>query len=211
MKFVASTGVQLTLAQIDRRELDRYTASNPVPEPPTRTVNVFGGDTEELPILDDAAYLQELQRYQMMIATQRLDLIANAIEIDSYSNAQELDELKHLGVAVSPANALRFTSAFTSVDLAQIVELVFYMSTVTQRGIDEAAASFAVTFMEKPVLAWKVGGSAAQQSALYEHWIAAQQLRYTWDNFCALPGPEQSQCVAFVRIQSRLKYLIKKY
>ena len=85
------------------------------------------------------------------------------------------------------------------------------MSTVTQRGIDEAAAGFAVSFMEKPVLVWKVGGSAAQQSALYEHWIAAQQLRYTWDDFCNLPGPEQSQCVAFVRIQSRLKYLISKY
>jgi len=93
-------------------------------------------------------------------------------------------------------------------DLAAVVELVMYQSTVTERGIAEAAQAFNVTWMEKPVLQWGISGSYGRHGAPFEARKAAQFSQYNWHDFCTLPGPEQSAIVAFYRLSTRLEWLM---
>jgi len=96
-------------------------------------------------------------------------------------------------------------------DLVFLVDEVFYRSTVTARGIDEAEKRFGVVYMEQPVMAWKVPGSAAVRNQVFADWQAARFCGYDWQRFCELSGPAQSECVAFHMISNRLDWLMQKY
>ena len=89
-----------------------------------------------------------------------------------------------------------------------IVAGVFYESTVTQRGVDEAARSFGVTWYGNPVDPNKGPKSPAMYLSPYGDRRAAQDAGYKWSEFIELSGPEQSTEVAYHRLSNRLEWLM---
>jgi hypothetical protein len=210
MEYATTAGMRLEVGRIPRQKIDNFIGGRPLPEPPTRTTEVFGGDTEEVPILDDPGYRRALLDYYITFGHDQVDLIADAVQIIGDVPLAELEELRELGLAEGDGHAdlLRHVVLGSDDDLAAVVELVMYQSTVTERGIAEAAQAFNVTWMEKPVLQWGIPGSYGRHGAPFEARKAAQFSRYNWHDFCALSGPEQSAIVAFYRLSTRLEWLM---
>ena len=217
-EYVTSSGFRLGTGRIDRRKIDKFAGERPVPEPPMKTaadlgIAVFGGveDEELLPIWDDPGYLMELQDYYQKIGDEEFDLIAGAINLLDAVPKKDLQELREFEIDVSdPADFLRFTVLNSDKDMTEIVALVFYNSTVTARGMMEAAKTFNVTFRDEPVALVGHEEGQGKASPLFSHRRAARASNYTWEEFCELPGPEQSTVVAFHRLEGRLQWLMSK-
>ena len=130
----------------------------------------------------------------------------------------EMEDLRAVGLAPACAGReddghatwLRHIILADDEDLANVVELVFYNSTVTARGIEEATQAFGVTWMGQPVTAWHVPRVPGRYNQQFEDRKVAQHNHYTWREFCALPGPEQSAEVAFYRLSLRLDWLMSQ-
>lgn len=202
VEYTTGDGLRLDIGRIDRTILDPFFIANPPPEPPTAKVEVFAGFTEDIPVTDNPEYLAALFSYRVQMGYELVDIIADAVNLpdDGEANALQI-----AGLAETKADLLRFR--LSEIDLENIVELVLYQSTVTERGIQEAAERLNVTWAGKPVLALRPPSSAGRVGMLYEHRQAARFGGYRWSEFCALPGPEQSEEFAFYRINARLTWL----
>lgn len=210
MNYTTEAGIRLAIGRVPRQDIDNLLARHPLPEPPTRPVTVWGDVTEDEPVWDDPTYQAALTNYWLRFGREQLTVVAPAVTIVSGEQA-DLRELQEVGITGSdPASQLRAGVLTTTADLQAVVELVFYRSTVTQRGIDEATAAFRVLWLDKPVLAWKVPGAPAEYAPLYRDRQAARSAGYSWERFCQLPGPEQSTEVAFHLIENRLHWLMSK-
>ena len=86
------------MGRIPRQEIDHFALAHPEPEPPTEEVEIFGGITDEVPLLDDPGYLAKVQSYHLQLAHDQMALIAEAVEIIGDIPTDELDELQMLGV-----------------------------------------------------------------------------------------------------------------
>ncbi len=218
-EYVTGTGFRLGVGCISRREIDAFAGKRPIPRPPVKTASglgipVFGGaeaeSAELLPIWDDPEYLAELQNYYQKIGTEEFDLIARVIVLLDDVPEETLAEVNEFGIDMSdPADLLRFVILDNDYDLAKLTALVFYNSTVTPQGMTEAVKAFGVTFNDEPV-ALTVRNGQAKASPLFGHRQAARENNYTWEEFCALSGPEQSAVVAFHRLGERLQWLMSK-
>jgi len=211
-EYVTSAGLRLEVGRIPRRDIDRFIAERPPPEPPTRKVKAFGDVEEDVPVLDDPGYQRALFDYYVRFGHDQVDLIAGAVEVLGDVPLVELEELRELGLADGDGHAdlLRHIVLGNDDDLGAVVELVMYQSTVTERGITEAARAFNVTFAGQDVMSWGVPGTAGRYGALFEARKAAQFSRYNWHEFAELPGPEQSAAVAFYRLNARLEWLMSQ-
>ena len=124
----------------------------------------------------------------------------------------EMEDLRAIGLAEGDGHAswLRHIVLASDEDLANVVELVFYHSTVTVRGIEEAMRAYNVTWMGQPVSAWHVPRVPGRYSQQFEDRKVARHNHYTWREFSALPGPEQSAEVALYRLSTRLEWLMSQ-
>ncbi len=213
MVYVTSTGVELEIGRIHRSHIDKLIAKYPMPEPPMKMVQVWMIE-EKQPDYKDSDYLAELAKYHATVGIKQLDVILPAISIrDSDIEIAEVgQEFAELGLGGDYKRSYLVQVAMgNEVDTAVIVGAVFYQSTVTQRGVDEAAAALAVSFLDKPVMAWKTPELPGKQSQLYGDMQAARFCHYNWQEFCDLPGPEQSMNVALHLITNRLEWLSNKF
>ena len=208
--------MQLEVGKLPRRTIDEFLVARLPPEPPTREAEAFGGIVEEIPVLDDPAYLAKLQTYYTRLGDEQIDLVAEAVRIiempDREAALVEMEDLQAIGLAEDDGHAawLRHIVLADDEDLANVIELVFYNSTVTVRGIEEAGRAFNVTWMGQPVSAWHVPRAPGRYSQQFEDRKVARRNHYQWREFGALPGPEQSAEVAFYRLSKRLEWLMSQ-
>lgn len=211
-EHVTKRGVRLEIGRIPRQQIDDFTLRYVPPEPPVREVEAFGGITEEMPILDDPAYLERLLAYYVRLGDEQIELIASAVRIvgpRSEALLAELEDLRKLDLAEEddwPAH-LRFSVLADDEEMGTVVGLVFYNSTVTEKGIAEASRAMAVTWMGQPVEGWRMPGTPGRYGQLFEARRAARYSEYTWEGFCGSTGPEQSAAVAFYRLSTKLDWL----
>ena len=205
-------GYKLRLGQVDRRLIDRLKLGREEPKPPVRTVMAWGEIEEEIQILDDPGYQSEMMTYHLWLAKEQAVVISTAITLlDEEIDWTELFELQDLGLEFVDANVGFLCYLLTDYDRANVVALVLYHSTVTARGIAEAEQAYGVTWLHKPVAAWRVPGIPAELSFEFEARRVAKAAGYNWPSFCELSGPEQSAEVCHYRISNKLAWLEAEY
>lgn len=200
IRYETSTGVVLGLSRIPRQHIDNYVALNPAPEPPLVEVQVFGGVPEKIEDENDATYRAQLAAYNLRMGHAEFDLIAQALEIlhpEDWRSDERTAELTSLGIYIpTQTEYLRYVALSESEDLKAVMEHVLYLSTVTQRGIEEAEQTFGVEWMGVSLEQHPNPRGNLRLSALFQARLAATDLGYTWEKFCELTGPEQSAAVA---------------
>lgn len=209
-------GTRLMVGRIPRHLIDALENRYPRPIPPmvkasSIGVEVWGDEDELVPHEKDRAYLADLYQWNVDIGREQIALIAQAVTIpeDTFAKAMvELEEMRSLSIVddESVASALRYILLPSDEDTNAVVELVMYQSTVTLRGMAEAAERFGVTHRNRPVTLFgsgKTGDTFANQE--FNDRIAAQWAHCDWRDFCELPGPEQSAIAALYRIKSRIE------
>jgi hypothetical protein len=211
--YETENGILLKVGRINRMILDTFAAGHPEPEPPMMTVTAWGDEEEEIPVHDDPAYMAARLAWFVQFGEELFNLIASAIELpDDIAVEAELDELRDLGLGdLDDKSAfLRYAAVGSVEELRGVVDLVLYNSTVTVRGLEEAAKVYGVTWMDRevPVFA-KVEGDA-KASGIFGDRQAAQWAHYRWGEFCEMTGPEQSMVVALHRLTLRLEELMMR-
>lgn len=208
--YTTKNGVRLEIGRIPRQEIDRFVVAHPMPEPPTRKQAAFGDIEEDVPILDDPGFQRAMIDYYVEMGHDQVDLIAEAVEVvgDIEMLLVEADELREIGVIEDEGDLLRHIILGNTDDLAAVVSEVFYQSTVTERGIDEAKEAFGVTWAGQGVETWHVAGTPGRYRQMFEDRLAAKFGLHNWDEFCELSGPRQSGVVAFYRLSNRLEALV---
>lgn len=208
MNYTTRGGVTLRVGRIPRQRIDQFIVEHPVPEIPTRQAEAFGGVIEELPVLDDPAYLRELGGYYAQLGYDQVELIADAVEIEGEQAMEELEDMLRLGLLLDNDKAtLLHVVLADDTDMAEVVGSVFYQSIVTEKGIAEAAAMFGVMWRDRSILAWHLPKAHGLHNQIFEDRAAARFSGYGWMEFCELPGSEQSAAVAFYRVSKRLEWL----
>jgi len=208
MRYTTRAGVRLEVGRVDRRRLDEIYIPEPVP--PTRTTESWGGVKEEIPDLNAPGYRVQLLDYHLRLARELLDVLAAGVTVLDVDVAQQKVAALETVVGKQPdlnSGFLRY--GVTDAERAEIVELVLYQSTVTQRGMEEATARFAYKWRGKALQTWYIPLSHGERGRLAVEWRAAQRSGLTWSQFCDMSGQEQSQHVAFWMLEDRLSYLLQ--
>ena len=205
VRYTTRDGITLEVGRVERRLLDAVAL--PPPTPPTRAVEAWGGIVEHVRNYDDPGYRRTLHRWRVTIWRAQLHILAAALTFTlPESSRVALDALRAIGMGDgTDADYLRF--CVCEADQDALVELVLYHSTVTTRGVDEAAQRLGYTWRDKPVLTWAVGYTHGQRGQLGVDMRAAVRSHLSWLEFCDLPGPEQSALVAFWMLEERLNWL----
>ena len=209
--YTTKNGVRLEIGRIPRQEIDRFVAAHPMPEPPTRKQAAFGGIEEDVPVLNDPGFQRAMVDYYIEMGNAQVDLIVGAVKMADGSYEAllvEADELREVGVIEDEADVLRYVILGNTDDLAEVVGEVFYQSTVTERGIDEAKRMFNVTWAGQGVETWHVASTPGQYGQIFADRLAAKFGGYNWGEFCELSGPQQSAVVAFYRLNIRLEAMM---
>lgn len=211
---VTSTGFTLTVSGISRRVIDAFLLYRKKPTPPLKTVLAYKGFKEKVPDYEDPVYQEEYIHYVTAMAMDKFYIVISAVtfDINPLENEQFL-KLIELGVADTTneqtikSDFLRFVVFEKTHDVVKVMEEILYLSTVTQKGIDEAGDLFDVTWLGKRVELFGVPGSKAKFSSQYEDREAAQEYHVKWNQFVDLTGQEQSAIVAHYRLKRRLAWL----
>jgi len=208
MLYTTRSGVRLEIGRIPRRLIDEFAQAHPIPEPPMKQVEaeVFGDIKEEAPDTEDPEYLLEMQRYYTEVGYAQIDLIIGGVTIlDEVGTAEELE---FLGLENDKEGVLRSLILDNQEDLSAVVAGVFYESTVTPQGIEEAVRLYGVSWYGNPVDPNKGPRSPAMYLSHFGDRKAAKDAGYKWSEFIELSGPEQSAIVAFHRLDNRLNWLM---
>lgn len=206
--YETTDGIELQIGALPRSAIDSFLSDNPPPMPSLVNVEAWGGITERIPDYANQEYVEKLQKYNILTEWAQIDLIAPVIVMGVIDTGNS--ELGDVVGAGAPNTYLRNFVLGNHADLTAVVDLVFYQSTVTQRAIDEAAATFAVYWQGKPVLAWQVPPTDGMRAQLYEDWQVCRYFGLQWGQFESQPGQMQSKMVAFYRIEKRLEWLQTK-
>jgi hypothetical protein len=207
MRYTTRDGVAIEVGRVDRRCLDAIALPEPVP--PTRKVETWGGEFEDVPVFDDPAYKAALLEYQLKLCREQTTVIAGGIAIENIEEARAaVVAIQEIFGAQPDIKTAYLRYCANDYDRAFIVGLVLYQSTVTNRGIAEACTRFAYKWHEKPLEAWGVPKSYGERGKLAVEWRAANRSGLTWEQFCALSGQEQSAHVAFWMLEDKLSYLV---
>lgn len=204
-------GWELQLGSVDRRRLDRISLKREPPKPPVRIVEAWGDIEEEIPIFDDPAYQAQMTRYHLWLAKEQSTVLSQAIVIRGEVGWSELDELAQIGIEAANRRAGLLCYLLSDDDQANVTAQILYQSTVTERGIHEAATAYAVEWLGKAVVAWRVPTIPARLSREFEARRVATAHHYTWPEFCTLTGPEQSATVCHYRLSNKLAWLEAEY
>jgi len=208
IEYTTEAGVELLIGRIPRQHIDRFIAQYPQPEPPMVEVETWAGDAEEVANYDAPEYKQAMLDYYTETGYAQIELIAEAIEVDTGS--ADFADLESLGIVTDKASFLRHILVQNPVDLEAVTEAVFYNSTVTPRGIMEAADLFGVTWRGKRVSPFVPDKTGAKANAVYGDQLAARWAGWRWEGFYSLPGVRQSEIVALYRLDSRLQILMSR-
>lgn len=209
IEYTTLEGYRLQLGSVDRRRLDRIRLKRGEPDPPTRTVEIWGGE-EEVPIYDDAGYQGDRVEYHLWLASEEAGVMADAITIlnEDTIDWSELGELDGLGLVIPNEKVGFLLYLVNDNDKSNVIEQILYNSTVTVRGIAEAERTYAITWYDQSVYAWRIPGTPGRVGDLFEARQAAQFSHLSWGEFCDLSGPEQSAVWAFHRLSRRLEWLL---
>jgi len=200
--FVTSNGSVVTCNRIDRRLLDALWVNEMPPQPPVSQVEVWGGIFEDVHHYDDENYLISMGLYRLKIEDRIIALFKDVTEYQASKDDQtEADEL----AALSSVDFFRDVILADENDRNQYINTCVYLSTVTEIGIQDALRKFNVTYMGKPILELSMPGSYAERFQVFEDRQAARYGKISWQQFCELSGPEQSEYVAFMRADQAVK------
>lgn len=211
MEYRTSTGVTLAVGRIHRSLIDAYATDNPPPEPPVNEVGVLGGVKEKVEDYNDPAYVRALFDYHVQMVTDEFSLIAQAVGVtrpEVWHSDERCHELREIGIDVTRVmDYLRYIALAEDEDRVAVTQLVMYQSTVTQRGIEEAERRFNIQWLNAPLS--KHGGppTRLRASAVFQARSAAREANYTWEQFCDLPGPQQSAIVAHYQAENKIAWL----
>jgi hypothetical protein len=208
MRYTTRDGITLEVGRVARQALDAVAL--PAPTPPTRPVETWGGVIEQVPVYDDPGYRAALLEYHLRLGQETMAVLATGIKLtDPAASAAKIAALEFVigPQAVDAATVLRYCIADD--ERAQIIETLLYNSTVTQRGIAEAAERFDYKWRDKPLLTWSVPVSHGERGMLGVAWNAARRSGLTWSQFCELSGSEQSAHVAFWLLEDKLSHLLQ--
>lgn len=212
MRYKTTQGVEVEIGRLPRKAIDDFVLHRPPPMPPVREVVAFGGVKETLEYPDDPAYQRELALYYLALGREQLELLAPAITVLSDWKADER-YIEMRGASIIPtdtyADYLRYV-ALDSDDFRVVVDEIFYLSTTTDRGVEEATEQFNVTWNGAPLDAWRITKTPGKFSRLFEDREAALFGGHTWQSFIELTGPEQSAIVAHRRQRIRLDNLMQQ-
>ena len=211
-EYVTTRGIRLEVGRLPRRAVDEFLAKHPMPEPPTRTVQAFGDIEEEVEDYDAPGYRSAILDYYVWLMRDQVSLIAPAIEVLDDVDLSEIKELQAIGLDIGDdaVDLLRYIVLADDEDKGVVAEIVLYNSTVTVRGLREAGDRFRVTWRGRPVDVLSPPRGPARAAQLFGDRQAALEAGYKWDEFCELPGPEQSEIAAFHRLSMRLTELTMK-
>ena len=206
------SGVRLDVGRIPRRQIDEFVARHPQPEPPEKLASDLGievwGDPDAVVIdRNDPDYIRSAIKWRLLFGEQMGALVADAVSIpdDIAGKATgELEELSGVGINAppTPSSILKFVVA-SDHDMAQIIDLSLYLSTVTVRGLKEAEREFGVRVRGRPVGVLSSKGEITASRSFVDR-LSARWAGYTWTDFCELDGPEQSRIVAAHIIESKV-------
>ena len=206
MRYVTRDGVRIEVGRVLRRFLDAIYI--PAPVPPSRVVETWGGLAEDVPDYQDAGYQAQRRDWTIQLRRAHLNAIIGVLAFHlPEAQKAELNALRAVGIG-SGQDVDYILFCLDAVEQDALINLVFYQSTVTQRGIDEAAARLNYTWRGKPLAAWAVGYSPGMRGQMALDMRAAIRSGLKWQEFCTLPGPEQSQHVAFWLLEDRLMWLV---
>lgn len=216
-KVTTSTGIELSVKGISRKVIDAFLLYRSPPEPPLKTIKIYGGLEEQVPDYEAESYKREYEHYVTAMAQDQFLLIAYAVtfDVNPYDNKM-FNELIQVGV-IEPSNKeeanfdfLRFVAMEQVADSALVMNEVLYLSTVTQEGIEEAGDLFNVTWHSKRVELFGIPRTNARFTQHFEDRSAAKYAGVPWTTFIELTGPEQSAIVAHYRVSQRLDWLLSQ-
>lgn len=211
-------GTKLEIGRVPRQYIDEFITEHPEPDPPPKKaselgVEIWGDPDEMVPDHNDADYLTAHEQWTHNFGLEMMELVAGAIKIPGETEAAallELEEMRALKLMEGDGALPSLLHLVGAEDLAEIVALIFYLSTVSIRGLAEAAKSYDIHWNKKkvPVVSRSTGPASA--SNLYESRLAALWSGYRWPEFSDLPGAEQSAIVALYRYKHKLEELSTK-
>jgi len=208
-------GTCLGIGRVPRQRLDKFIAEHPEPDPPLKKVvdlgiEVWGDPDERIPDHDNAEYLVAREVWNRTFSLEMVDLIASTITVPIETEAAallELEEMRALKLIESGGAMPSLLALLDERDQKEIVEQIFYNSTVTIRGLVEAAKAYNVRWDKKKVpVAGRLRGPA-QASSIFEARLVATWVYLKWPEFCELTGAEQSAHVALYRYKNKLSEL----
>lgn len=203
IKILTSNGDTYLLKSVNRRHLDFIADGIEMPIPPERTVEVFGGEIETIPILNDPEYQNALEQVRLELVYKDLQLVKKQIEIVDLT-----EETKKLAFVLKGSFAALLRNA---IDLNEAIRKLYYISTVTNEGILEASDRFKVTWFGKPITAWNLPDVPSSQSSLFRDFSVAKEFNYSWEEFCEFDGVQQSTYVAHRLLDKKLEYFTMKW
>ena len=207
--YKTHNSIELLLSRVNRRELDDVFVKFPQPLPPVKQRVIWGGIKEEYFDYKDGDYITAYNAWLIQISDVQLQVISEGITllIDPLNHElyKEIKKTLHL-TGNDKLNFLRY-AALNKKDFIEVTAIILYLSTVTQKGIDEAQGIFGVEWNKQPIDTWAVKKSRTRYSALFEHREAARFAFMNWDKFCKLSGQEQSMVVAHYRLHGRIEWL----
>jgi len=212
--FVTRDGVRLKIGRIDRRVIDAFSASNPEPSPPTIEVEVevFGEGTQRISKEDrrDPKYIKACELHYLNLFGKQLDIISDAVTVLDPPPPYEIEAIYRAGIVRGNlhADTLKHVVLADARDAIEVSRIVIYNSTVTDDGINEAKARFSVKLHGVSIDAHAAPMLPISYTTLYESIKAAHFSRMSWAAFCELTGPEQSELVAFMQTESKMKCLL---
>jgi hypothetical protein len=214
VRYRTRSGYDVQIGRVQRRYIDEAVVRFERPQPPRAStgdlgIEVFGGIEEDVYLYDDPGYRRALYAYYVALASHEFSILSRAIEVEGVPD-DAIEELARLGLIRGDdehAALLRYEVLRDNEDWERAVEAVIYNSTVTERGIAEAAERFNAHWREEPLTSVSVPGAPAYYSPEYEARLAARHGLLSWPEFCNLDGPEQSSQVAFYRHSMMLQWL----
>ena len=202
-EYTTRDGHTLALGRIQRQAIDDFAAENKPPDPPMREAETWTGIVQVVDY-DAPEYQQAMGKYNADTHLAQLDLIAGAVEI--ISDASNIEEMQLLGLPQKKAALLAFLIQDRN-DIRTIIEIIFYNSTVTEQGIIDAAKRFGVKWNGVAVNPFAIPHSGATSFGVYGDQLAARWGGYTWEDFCQLSGPRQSEVVTLCRLENLLQII----
>ncbi len=206
-EYKLSSGKHVGFDRIPRALLDDFEFNHPPPIPPLIEVPAFGG-TELMEDFDDESYLSELNEYSLATIFDRMGLASPYLD--------EFGELDEYASDIMERESLPSMSAMTPTDRNLLLDQMWYVSTVTVRGLDEAARRFNVTWMDKLIIpsrasdTGKLGEQPLKHSQYFYDYEAAVESGYMWNVFCGMTGQEQSGVVSHHWLNQRVKKYLSR-
>lgn len=192
--------LQFDIGKVDRRRLD-ILFIEPPPEPPTKKVLIWGGVEEDYFLYDDPTYVKQVLQYDQRVFVQERQLFETCISYDRSKALTLVDE------ELYQLTDDLLVTLLSQQQLNKLYSEVLYNSTVTEKGLVNAANMYNVRKYDERIDRIKLPDTDVAYSKQYRDMSIALEAGYTWPEFCALSGQEQSNLVMHTALKATLNYL----